>query len=447
MNNRVPHVKDVYFQHKVLTRIFGQPTYELLKTLMDKLKANASSVPTTLGGGAFGHLGLLLSPARYATILATPYAHPGNPGVFNPPPQGTGPQIEAAQDVWRNAHLTFKTTQATEKALMAQVVDAIDATYLAALRNSNTSCYGDSIRALTDHLFATYGRISPQQVKTRELEIFNIPYDLSQPVDVIFNAIDDLLELADHAGIPMSPDQLVNLAYVIFARQPILLQDLCAWNKKQVADKTWTNMKLHMREAQTDLSSLPVAGSLYPNAHQANFANLSHQVHQRLIHDQAPYGTPSFHPHFPAPPSVYPPPYDAPPLEPISGPPSEHSSLTDTFSAMANSLQRRKQDLQSRESQMLSQMQDMMSKLLSQGTQQTNPSTNNQRNSKPNGSSNQSNGRPARSSHKRHYCWSHGACAHNGNDCHTRATGHQTAATFSNMMGGSVRGCYWIPKS
>ena len=114
-----------------------------------------------------------------------------------------------------------------------------------------------------------------------------MPFDLSLPVDSIFNAIDDLMELSEHAGIPMTADQSVNLAYVIFARQPILLHDLRAWNKKTAADKTWPNMKTHLREAQDDLSSLPVAGSMFPNAQQANFTAISDIVNHRLLHEQA----------------------------------------------------------------------------------------------------------------------------------------------------------------
>ena len=62
------------------------------------------------------------------------------------------------------------------------------------------------------------------------------------------------MELADQASMPMTNDQAVNLAYVIFARQPILLQDLRAWHKKTAAKKTWPNMKVHLREAQDNLS-------------------------------------------------------------------------------------------------------------------------------------------------------------------------------------------------
>ena len=178
----------------------------------------------------YGHLGLLLSATRYATLSATAFVTPLNPGPFDPPVLGTGPQIEAAKDVWREGKFTFELCQATEKAIIAKVVDAVDATYLAALQNVNTSRYGDSILALTQHLYSTYGRITPQQVKSRDMELYNMPFDLSFPFDSIFNVVDDLMELSEHAGIPMTADQSVNLAYDIFAHQPILFQDLRAWN-------------------------------------------------------------------------------------------------------------------------------------------------------------------------------------------------------------------------
>ena len=68
MNTRLPNVKDVYFQHKVLTQVHGKPHFESLKIILDELKANASPVTSTLGDGMFGHLGLLLSATRYATL-------------------------------------------------------------------------------------------------------------------------------------------------------------------------------------------------------------------------------------------------------------------------------------------------------------------------------------------------------------------------------------------
>ena len=118
LSTRIPSVKDTYFQHKVLTKVFGKPTYESLQTLETEIKANAGSVPSTAGGGANGHLSMILSPARYATLQGTiAWIQPANPGAFVPPvPAGTAAQIEAARDVWREANQAFALGQATEKA-------------------------------------------------------------------------------------------------------------------------------------------------------------------------------------------------------------------------------------------------------------------------------------------------------------------------------------------
>ena len=145
MNYFIPNVKHVYFQQKVLTRVHGKPHFEYLKILLDELKANVSSVTSNLGGGMYVYLGLLLSDIRYATLSTASFVSRTNPGPFNPTAQGTGAQIEAAKDVWCDTTFTFELFRTNEKSLIAQVVDAVDATYFAALRNINTSRYGDSI--------------------------------------------------------------------------------------------------------------------------------------------------------------------------------------------------------------------------------------------------------------------------------------------------------------
>ena len=46
---------------------------------------------------------------------------------------------------------------------------------------------------------------------------------------------------------------------------------------------------------------------------------------------------------------------------------------------------------------------------------------------------------------KRYYCWTHGNCNHPSNECTRKAKKHKDEATYTNMMGGSKRGCYWLP--
>ena len=56
------------FPNATIPKIDGQPDYESLNNIRRLLKENAASVPSTLGGGIFGHLGLIVSAATYTGI-------------------------------------------------------------------------------------------------------------------------------------------------------------------------------------------------------------------------------------------------------------------------------------------------------------------------------------------------------------------------------------------
>ena len=392
MSTRLPSVNDTYFQHKLLTRIHGQSTYETLQTLATEIKANAASVPSTLGGGQYGHLGLILSDERYATLAHTvPWVSPANPGPFVPPANGTGAQIEAAKDVWRELRLSFDLCQATENELIAQVVESIDPIYLRALLNRTTGQYSTDIRAVLLHLFTTHGKITPQQVKAKEMSTFNMHYDISQPVDTVFNTIDDLADLAEHARSPMTPQQMIDMAYVIFARQPILQQDLHLWNRRPLVEQTWATMLDHFRDAQSDLSSLPNAGDVFhqQSTHQANaVTTIADLVAQRLLDAM---------------------------------PPDDPSTVSPPLDVANAAFQQRDSSLAAREAALLTQMTEMMSLLRGTGLP---TGVNNQRPPRNTctgraGRTNNRSGSRGRGSPPapRAYCWSHGTCAHSSDQC------------------------------
>ncbi len=121
--------------------------------------------------------------------------------------------------------------------------------------NRATGQHAGDIRAMLVHLFSTHGKVTPQQVKAKEMEIYNMHHDISQPVDTVFNSIDDLSDLADHATAPapMTEQQMIDLACVIFAKQPILQADIRLWNRRPAAERTYVNFTQHLRDAQTDL--------------------------------------------------------------------------------------------------------------------------------------------------------------------------------------------------
>jgi hypothetical protein len=214
---------------------------------------------------------------------------------------------------------------------------------------------------------------------------------------------------------------MIDLAYVIFACQPVLQQDLRLWNCRPIIESTWANMLQHFCNAQTDLSYLPTAGDVFHQQpfHQANaVADMADLVPQLLLEAIPPGDTP----------------------------PPAYVSATDTANAV---FQQRNSALAACEAALLSQMTKMMA-VMRNGTT-THSSVSHPGNTCQPGS--RSGHTDACSSHcgsrrltsaPRSYCWSHGACAHSSSQCNTQLPGHQSSATFTNMQGGSTSNCYWL---
>ena len=92
---------------------------------------------------------------------------------------------------------------------------------------------------MLDHLWVTYGSVTHQQVQDHTAALHRMPHDVSEPVDKIFNAIEDLADLAEHAKVPMTEAQKVHVAYLCFISHQAFQHDFCVWNDKPQADRTW----------------------------------------------------------------------------------------------------------------------------------------------------------------------------------------------------------------
>ena len=68
-------------------------------------------------------------------------------------------------------------------------------------------------------------------------------YDISEPIDLIFNAVDDLREIAELATRPYTDIQMVDLGYMVLARQPIFRSDIRRWLRRDPADQTWADFQ------------------------------------------------------------------------------------------------------------------------------------------------------------------------------------------------------------
>ena len=124
------------------------------------------SVHSDLGGGEDGHLGIVCIPALYLTLVPNdkPYVQPGNPSCLEVDLCMT--QYEIAQK--RNEHAeetqVFREVIGVKQAI-CQLVTAIKPKHLRALRSLGTNKLTQTISEIFDHLFTTYGDVTPQAFK------------------------------------------------------------------------------------------------------------------------------------------------------------------------------------------------------------------------------------------------------------------------------------------
>ena len=273
-----------FFEYPTISRIHGQPTYETLQRMYNELKSNASSIPSTLGGGTHGHLGLLLDATQYAMISPYPYIRPIFPGPLYVPPNLT-PQMAMMYQNQHKEHVRiFREVQGVENALRQQIASAIDQEYLMALRNRHTNSITIPIHEIIKFLFKSYGKITPAKLHEKEEKVKQMIYDPTTPLDTILNPIDDLVDYATAANSPYSNEQTINFAYIILLNTGKFSSYIREWNRKPPDVKNWINFKTFFRNAQSELNDTSDL-----TVQETNFqANLIHEIVQGLKEELNP---------------------------------------------------------------------------------------------------------------------------------------------------------------
>ena len=84
------------------------------------------------------------------------------------------------------------------------------------------------VPTILEFLNNNYGRITPPQLDNKTTTIKSTIYDTAQPIDIIFNAINDLVEYARAAEAELPQSQTINLALIILNRQQIFKDNIRA---------------------------------------------------------------------------------------------------------------------------------------------------------------------------------------------------------------------------
>jgi hypothetical protein len=164
-STRLPDTLIESFPTPSLPSIQGEPTYPQLATILRAIKGNAASIHSNHGGGANGHLGIVVLAAVYATITPNnPFNPPINPTPQHPtiPPNSTAATTSTIiRQNTKNLCKWKEYNNNIQRALKKQLATAIEKNYLKAHNDLNVGYEIITVQVLLQYLFDEYGNITP----------------------------------------------------------------------------------------------------------------------------------------------------------------------------------------------------------------------------------------------------------------------------------------------
>ena len=415
-NSSIDYI-NTQFEYPTLTRIHGQPNYPSLKIIKDEMKANASSVMSDLGGGANGHLGIMLTQLEYSSVSPTDYIKPLHPGALVIAAGTSQHESTRLREDHKEDIRQYRETTAIEQSLVKQLGQALPELYLRSFRNIHTNTITTDIPTLLTHLFTTYGAIESEELQEKAETLRQKVFDISQPLIIMFNKVDELQELATASGNPFTPRQLTEIGIQLIKNFNDFEKGLTTWFDLPTPDQTWPRFKIHFETARTSLRK--VRGVTMRNTAYHQQANaMTGQVLQEIRAEN---------------------------LQLVDEVKSAEGNILRAMLASENQENINPQQTQSANATMQTTLQTEMMKTLQAMQKEIAGLKQEIHNSKNGG------GAPSRASSKARnkkprtifskYCWTHGAWHHNSRDCKFKAEGHKDTATFVNRMGGSNESC------
>jgi hypothetical protein len=138
------------------------------------------------GGGAHGHLGIIMTQVEYAAISVYPWVEPYNPNAIPIIPPGTN-AVDAAQIAPMHNELCRIYTNIinVDQALKRIILESYDTMYTSQLEDYLLQYANLSSLEILMHLKQTYGFINPTQLAEKYNKM-TAPVNFQDPIGTLF---------------------------------------------------------------------------------------------------------------------------------------------------------------------------------------------------------------------------------------------------------------------
>ena len=131
------------FPFPIIPQNPGLPNYKVMSEVYSKVKVNAASIASELGGRAHDLIGLTLIPVTYLQLTESTFGRPVNPGTV--PTNITGAVVAIVEEARQHKEQlrVFRQVENTELAMKSQIIESLmkctSEDYVKDTRNIQTS--------------------------------------------------------------------------------------------------------------------------------------------------------------------------------------------------------------------------------------------------------------------------------------------------------------------
>jgi hypothetical protein len=186
---------------------------------------------------------------EYFAIAGDVFPVPANPGPSAAVVAGmTAAVIAEATRLHREATQVYRTYQNVDQAIKKLLIEAFDDAYLNALSDDIVGYANCTSLQILTHLLTHYAMIAPTEL-THNYERLSTPYDPNQPIETLFQQIQDARAFTVAGGQPYGAAMIVNVAYTLVFNTGLYPADCRAWQSRAIAAKTWAQFKIDFATA------------------------------------------------------------------------------------------------------------------------------------------------------------------------------------------------------
>jgi hypothetical protein len=145
----------------------------------------------------------------------------------------------------------YRTYHNADQAIKKLIIEAFGDAYLNALSDEIVGYANCISLQLLTHLLTYYAMIAPKELK-QNYKRLNTPYCPNQPIETIFQQVQDARAFAVAGGQPYGAAMIVNVAYTLVFNTGLFPDSCRAWQSRAIAGKTWAQFKIDFATAHRE---------------------------------------------------------------------------------------------------------------------------------------------------------------------------------------------------